>query len=235
MSKLLEIKNLNVVLDGHIVHNNLSFSVNEGDTITILGPNGSGKSVLLKAILGILPFNGEIIWNKKVSIGYLPQNLNQQAIKGMPLTVKDIFDLKEPVHKTDEVIKSLKLVGLDAKFLFKNAYTLSGGQFQRMLIAWVLIDNPQVVFLDEPTSGIDIGGGENLYSLLHKLQQTQKLTIFLVTHDVSIVYKYSKKVLCLSQKKHLCFGEPKSILTPNMLEQVFGMEIKLYDHPAKNL
>lgn len=235
MNKLLEIKELKIILDNHTIHDNLSFSVNEGDIVTILGPNGSGKSVLLKAILGILHYEGEIIWHKKVSIGYLPQGLNQLAVKDMPLTVKDIFDLKEPVHNFEEVAESLKLVGLDADILSKNAYTLSGGQFQRMLIAWVLIDKPQVLFLDEPTSGIDIGGGENLYSLLHRLQQTEKLTILLVTHDISVVYKYSDNVLCLSQKKHLCFGEPKSILTPQMLEQVFGMEIKFYDHPTKNI
>lgn len=235
MNKLLEIKNLKVVLDNHIIHNKLSFSINEGSIVTILGPNGSGKSVLLKAILGILPYEGEIIWYKKATIGYLPQGLNQQAVKDMPLTVKDIFDIKEPTHNEEEIIVSLKLVGLDVDILSKNAYTLSGGQFQRMLIAWVLIDKPQVLFLDEPASGVDIGGGENLYSLLHKLQQTENLTILLVTHDISIVYKYSNNVLCLSQKKHLCFGEPKTILTPQLLEQMFGMEIKFYDHPTNNL
>lgn len=230
MDKLLEIKNLRIELDNHLIHNDLSFSVNEGETVTILGPNGSGKSVLIKAILGLLPYEGDISWSKKVSIGYLPQSLNQQSVKGMPLTVKDIFDLKQTTHSRQEIISSLEMVGLSADILAKNAYILSGGQFQRMLIAWILIDKPEVLFLDEPTTGIDIGGGENLYSLLHKLQQENHLTIILVTHDISIVYKYSSNVLCLSQKKHLCFGEPKSILTPKTLEQVFGMEIKFYDH-----
>jgi len=233
MKPLLEVKNLKVKLDDKLIHKDLSFSVFEGETLTILGPNGSGKSVLLKSILGIMPFQGKIIWNKKVTIGYLPQGLNQQSVKNMPLDVKDFFDIKKNVQKTVEIIEALEMVGLDSSFLSKNIYKLSGGQFQRMLIAWVLVDKPSVVFLDEPTTGIDIGGGENLYSLLHKLQEKEKLTIILVTHDINVVYRYSTHVLCLSQKRHSCFGKPKIILTPDMLESIFGMEIKYYQHKNK--
>lgn len=227
---LLEIRNLNVVLDREKIIEDLSFQVERGEILTILGPNGSGKSVLLKTILGFLPYHGDIIWHQKPKIGYVPQGLNQQKMKDLPLTVRDFFALKTPSPRRGEIVQFLQLVGLEESVLPKMAGSLSGGQFQRALIAWALISHPDVIFFDEPTSGIDIGGGETIYSLLHTIQEKEELTIFLVTHDLSIVYKYSTSVLCLSRIGHPCFGTPKEILTPNTLEQIFGTEIKVYEH-----
>lgn len=230
MTKLLEVKNLTVKLEGEKIIKDLSFDVTEGEILTILGPNGAGKSVLLKTLLGFLPYKGEIIWHKKPKIGYLPQGLNQFSVKNYPLTVADFFKLKNPVPKMEEIDKFLSLVGLKEKILNKTAGSLSGGQFQRMLVAWVLISHPEVIFFDEPTTGIDIGGGETIYTLLHSIWEKEKLTIFLVTHDLSVVYKNSTEVLCLSRKGHTCFGAPKEILSPETLEQLFGEEIKFYEH-----
>jgi zinc transport system ATP-binding protein len=227
---LLEVSNLKIVLDHHLIHKNVSFTVNQGESLTILGPNGAGKSVLIKAILGILPYEGTINWYQNVKIGYLPQGLTHLAIKNIPLTVCDFFSLKQTKYSHQEIVNALKLVGLEPNIIHKTAYTLSGGQFQRLLLAWVFIDQPQLVLLDEPTTGIDLGGGENIYSLLHRLQEERGLTIIMITHDVHIVYKYSDRVLCLSQKHYTCEGKPKEILTPQMLEEVFGMEIKFYQH-----
>jgi len=230
MSILLEAKNLNIKFGKESVIENLSFSVNKGEVLTILGPNGAGKSVLLKSLLGLLPYEGEVAWHEKPKIGYLPQGLNQLRVKDLPLTVGDFFDLKNFSIKNKEVERFLKLVGLEKDILFKRAGDLSGGQFQRMLIAWVLISRPDVIFFDEPTTGIDIGGGETIYSLLHNISEKEKITIFLVTHDLNIVYRHSTHVLCLSRKGHYCFGSPKEILDPDALKEIFGTEIKLYEH-----
>ena len=230
MEILLEVKNLIVNLDGERVIENLSFQVAEGEILTILGPNGAGKSVLLRTLLGFLPYEGEIIWHQKPKIGYLPQGLNQLKVKNYPLTVEDFFALKNPLPTHEEIHRFLHLGGLEKDILHKTAGSLSGGQFQRMLVAWILISHPQIIFLDEPTTGIDIGGGETIYSLLHTIWEKEKLTIFLVTHDLNIVYKHSSHVLCLSRKGHTCFGMPKEILTSKTLEQIFGTEIKLYEH-----
>ncbi|MFH1890080.1 MAG: metal ABC transporter ATP-binding protein [Candidatus Kuenenbacteria bacterium] len=227
---LLEVKNLNVNLGKEKIVKNLSFQVAQGEILTILGPNGAGKSVLLRTLLGFLPYEGNIIWHQKMKIGYLPQGLNQLKVKDFPLTVQDFFALKNPAPSLVEIIKFLQRVGLEKHILFKTADSLSGGQFQRMLVAWVLISHPTVIFFDEPTTGIDIGGGETIYSLLYTIWKKEKLTIFLVTHDLHIVYKHSTNVLCLSRKGHHCFGAPKEILNIKTLEQVFGTEIKLYEH-----
>jgi zinc transport system ATP-binding protein len=121
-------------------------------------------------------------------------------------------------------------VGLEESILGKKAGNLSGGQFQRMLVAWVLVSHPQVILFDEPTTGLDVGGGETIYSLLHTIWKKEKLTIFLVTHDLSIVYKNSTNVLCLTHKRHVCYGKPDKILNSETLEQVFGTEVKIFKH-----
>ena len=230
MDNILEVENLDIDLDGEKILENLSFKVKQGEILTILGPNGAGKSVLLKALLGFLPYKGVIKWSQKLKIGYLPQGLNQLRAKDLPLTVQDFFALKNILPTNKEIEKYLSLVGLNESILFKKAGSLSGGQFQRMLVAWVLISHPDVIFFDEPTTGIDIGGGETIYSLLHNIWEKEKLTIFLVTHDLSIVYKHSTNVLCLSRKGHYCFGAPKETLNQKTLKQIFGTEIKLYEH-----
>ncbi len=227
---ILEVKNLNVDLDGEKVIKNLSFEVAQGEILTILGSNGAGKTVLLRTLLGFLPYEGDIVWRQKPKIGYLPQGLNQMKVKDFPLTVQDFFASKNPLPTTEKITKFLQLVGLEKDILSKTSGNLSGGQFQRMLVAWVLISGPQIIFFDEPITGIDIGGGETIYSLLRAIWEKEKTTIFLVTHDLNIVYKYSTNVLCLNRKGHHCFGAPKEILSTETLEQIFGTEIKYYKH-----
>lgn len=225
---LLEVKNFSVTLDRSPVLSDLDFSVDEGEFLTILGPNGSGKTVLVKSLLGLIPHEGESRWYKKPKVGYLPQGLNQMSVRDMPLTVGDFFGLKKIEHS--EILKHLSHVGLGSSILTKSAGHLSGGEFQRMLVAWVLSSNPNVLFLDEPTTAVDIAGGETIYSLLKEIWQKHNLTVFNVTHDLSIVYAYSTHVLCLSRLGHRCYGVPKEILTPDVLNEIYGSDIKLYTH-----
>lgn len=225
---LLEVKNLNVTLDGSLILSDLNLSVDEGEFLTILGPNGSGKTVLVKALLGLLSYEGELNWHKRPRIGYLPQGLNQMSVRDMPLTVRDFFGLKK--IEMSEVLKHLSHVGLESGILNKSAGHLSGGEFQRMLVAWVLSSNPNILFLDEPTTAIDVAGGETIYSLLKEIWQKHNLTVFNITHDLNIVYAYSTHVLCLSRFGHRCYGVPKEILTPDVLNDIYGTQVKFYTH-----
>lgn len=225
---ILEVENLNVELDGEKVIKNLSFKVREGEILTIVGPNGAGKTVLLRTLLGFLPYQGKIWWRKDMKIGYLPQGLTHLKVKNLPLSVKEFFQLKSLSRK--KILEYLSLVGIEENdFLSKQIGNLSGGQFQRMLIAWALIDEPKVLLFDEPTTGIDVGGEKTIYSLLFKFWKERSLTILLVTHDLNIVYKYSRNVLCLHKEK-VCFGPPREILTPQALQRAYGGEIKFYKH-----
>ena len=223
--QILKVTNLNVVLDHQIIIENLSFEVKKGDVLTILGPNGAGKSVLLKILLGLLPYNGEVEWARGVKIGYVPQRL--PFIKDIPLSIKDFFDLKKSSEKeTKEILDS---VGFREDFLRKKIGDLSSGQFQRILIAWGLVGNPQVLLFDEPTTGIDMSGEVTIYNFLAKLQKERVLTIFLVTHDLSVVYKFSTHVVCLNRQS-ICYGPPQEVLTPGSLQKLYGGEVKYYQH-----
>jgi len=226
---ILQVKNLNVKLDSDKIIENLSFKVRKGEIFTILGPNGAGKTTLFKTLLGLIPYQGEIIWSQKdLKIGYLPERLSRAKFRELPISVREFFKFKE--NSDEKILAMLKSVGLeDAKILEKDPGDLSSGQFQRLLIGWGLIGNPQVLLFDEPTTGIDIGGEETIYSLLYKFWKEKNLTILLITHDLNIVYKYSTCVLCLN-KKAVCSGVPREILTPEVLEKLYGTEIRFYKH-----
>ncbi len=120
-------------------------------------------------------------------------------------------------------------VGLNESILEHQFSELSTGQFQRMLIGWALLDSPDVLILDEPTSGIDIGGEETIYSLLKKFWENQNLTILLVTHDLNIVWEYATQVICLNKQK-TCKGKPEEVLTPEQLKALYGTGVKFYKH-----
>jgi len=222
---VLEVKDLCVELEGEKVISNLSFELRNGDTLTILGPNGAGKTVLLKTLLGLFPYKGEIEWEKNIRIGYVPQRL--PFIKDIPLSVKDFLKLKK--ISEEELEEILSSVGFKEKLLDKKMGDLSSGQFQRILIAWSLVENPQILLFDEPTAGIDIEGEETVYRLLARLKRDRELTILLVTHDLSVVYTFSNYVICLN-KQPICYGFPQEVLTPENLKRLYGEEVKYYRH-----
>lgn len=222
---ILKVTNLNVKLEKEWIIKDLAFEVKEGDVLTVLGPNGAGKTVLLKTILGILPHQGEIEWKQGIKIGYVPQRL--PFIKDVPMSIGEFFKLKEASKR--EIKEILDSVGFGKIFLDKKIGELSSGQFQRILIAWALIKNPDVLLFDEPTTGIDIGGEETIYTLLTKLKKERNLTILLVTHDLSVVFKFSNFVICLN-KCPICQGIPKEVLTSEALGKLYGDEVKFYGH-----
>ncbi|MDD3711772.1 MAG: metal ABC transporter ATP-binding protein [Patescibacteria group bacterium] len=225
MATILEVKNLNVKLDNRKIIEDLSFEVSKGDVLTILGPNGAGKTVLLKTLLGIFPYNGKIDWKESVKIGYVPQRL--PFIKETPMSVQDFFELKE--SSIEKIKEALNSVGIKDDFLGKKIGDLSSGQFQRILIAWALLKDPNVLFFDEPTTGIDIVAEETVYNLLERIRKDRDLTIFIITHDLSVVFKFSNYVICLNRSS-VCKGVPREVLDQDKLYQLYGEEVKFYVH-----
>jgi zinc transport system ATP-binding protein len=210
---ILKVQDLNVELDHRLIIENLSFIVKRGDIVTILGPNGAGKTVLLKCLLGLLPYAGEIRWEKGIKIGYVPQRL--PFIKDIPLSVMDFFALK-PASEP-EVRDIVQVVGFSEEFLARKIGDLSSGQFQRILIGWSLIGNPQVLLFDEPTT------------FLAKLRAERHLTMLLVTHELNVVYKISTQVICL-RRQAVCYGPPREVLTTESLQNLYGGDVKYYQH-----
>ncbi|HEU4663135.1 MAG TPA: ATP-binding cassette domain-containing protein, partial [Dokdonella sp.] len=120
-------------------------------------------------------------------------------------------------------------VGLAPELGARLIGDFSSGQFQRILIAWALAKDPDVLLFDEPTAGIDIGGEETVYGLLSQLQRDRNLTMLLVTHDLAVVHRLSTMVLCLN-KRRVCMGPPLETLTPENLQRLYGREVKFYEH-----
>ncbi len=225
MEYILKVKDLSVEIEGERVLENLSFEVAENETLVILGPNGAGKTVLLRSLLGLIPYQGMVEWQKGIKIGYVPQGL--PLVKDIPISIKEFFKLRNIAD--EEILEIMDAIGMKRELLEKNIGHLSSGQFQRVLIGLGISGNPRVLLFDEPTTGIDVGGEETIYNLLEKLKVERKLTILLVSHDLSIVYKFAAKVLCLS-KKAICMGSPREVLTSEMLARLYGGEVKFYQH-----
>lgn len=111
----------------------------------------------------------------------------------------------------------------------KKFSELSSGEFQRALIAWALIGKPNLLLFDEPTASVDIEGQELIYELLHRLEERHGITLILISHDLTVVYRYATKVLCLNHSQ-ICFGYPQEVLTTERLEELYGGSKKFYQH-----
>lgn len=238
----LSVKDLTVALGGHTIVDNISFSVDEGTTCAIIGPNGAGKSVLVKTILRLIPKDkGEVtIFGtphekyRKVArqISYIPQTM--EFDRKFPLTVHGLFALKSKrpfgLSAADEARTQelLKLVDMQPH-LHKKLGDLSGGQLQRVLVAYSLMDKPRLLILDEPSAGIDTKGQETMYALLHRIKETEQLTMILISHELDVVMQYADQVVCLN-KELLCSGVPSEVLTNEMLQEMYGTPVKHFHH-----
>lgn len=225
-TNVLEVQNLEVKSGGYTILSNINFKVKEGETLAIIGPNGAGKSVLFRTLLGLMPASkGNIVWREGVRIGYVPQKLFVD--KSLPLSVREFLHFKKDGGK---IKAALELTGLkDRTILNKKIGTLSGGELQRVLIAWAIIDNPDVLLFDEPLTGIDIGGEETIYSLLHSLSNAKETTVIMISHDLGIVYKYAGSVLCLN-KKQICLGTPMDVINEENTKRLYGGMVSFHDH-----
>lgn len=224
---ILKVRNLNVSFGDKKIIQNLSFDVQEKEALIVMGPNGAGKTTLFRALLNLIPYEGEVIWREGIKVGYLPSQEVVARTNNLPLTLEDFFSLQNV--SGEKMKKIVEQVGLEADALKKKLNKLSTGQFQRALIAWTLSDDPDVLLFDEPTSGIDIAGQKVIYDLLHKFWEEKGLTIMMITHELNIVWEHANHVLCLGSG-HVCYGPPRKVLVPDELEKVYGVGIKFYEH-----
>jgi zinc transport system ATP-binding protein len=220
---ILEVKNLSVKLDGKEIIKNINFSLNEGEILLVIGPNGGGKTTLLKAILKIIPYDGEVIIKNNYKIGYLPQNIDN--ISKIPIVVFEMFkfftDAKK--EKIYEVLEFFNLTHYKNE-LFKN---LSGGLKQRVLIALSILTNSKILLLDEPTNNLDLNAQNEFYNLIKKLKEEYKISMIIVSHDIGIVNAIADNVLCLNR---VMFYHGKPNLTEKELCELYGNEVKLIIH-----
>ena len=205
--KVVEIKNLTVQYPGVRALDNVSFSVEQNDFLGIIGPNGAGKSTLFSCMLGLnTQYNGSIHFfgeNIRVTkkylrdVGYVPQKPIFE--KNFPATVKEIVRMglrqKSNEERVDKVLQDVWIHELSHKRIGE----LSGGQQQRVFIAKALVDDPKVLILDEPVTGIDTQSTELFYGILRELNKKQNITIIWSSHDLDAVNKLANKVACLDR------------------------------------
>ncbi|WP_457640992.1 metal ABC transporter ATP-binding protein [Persephonella sp.] len=238
---ILEIKNLTVEIDKILILKDINLEVKKGEIIAIVGPNGGGKTTLVKTILGFInPVSGKVkilgTDPKKAvktgKIGYLPQK--SSVPKDFPFSVLDVVLLglinkKLPRDKKIEKAKKyLKYVGMD-RFENKPYSGLSGGEQQRVSIARVLVSDPEIIFLDEPSTGIDVVAQESFYDFLQRLKKEKNMTIVMVSHDIGVVGRFVDKVAGLNRFLHF-YGHPKEFFQKETLESIYGSEVELIIH-----
>lgn len=227
--------------DNRAILEDISMDISEGEFVGVIGPNGSGKTSLLKAILGLMhPSKGslqifdcachELRCHHRARIGYLPQK--EFVDSSFPILTEEVVTMgrygaiglfKRPRKEDREIVfESLAVVGMGQAS--KTPFgALSGGQQQRVLIARALAQRPQVLLLDEPTTGIDTPTQHSLIELIRKLHKEHRLTILFVTHDINIISPHVDSLVLLSNRLY-GKGPPETILTQENLTEVYGKQ-----------
>ena len=227
---IIEIRDLWFSFNSMPVLKEVNLTVRRGDFIALLGPNGGGKTTLLKLILGLLkPDRGSIkVFSEPAGksthrIGYMPQHLHVN--QGFPISVLDAVLMGKlrpgrgwSRYSAKDKIAAQKAMEQMEIWEFRNRHVgeLSGGQQQRVFIARALVDEPEVLFLDEPTSSVDTKHQTDLFDILRELNKT--VTIIVVSHDVGIVSTHVKSVACVNQQ---VFYHDDSEITQEMLEMAY--------------
>ncbi len=227
---LVSTHGLSVRLAGHRVLHNIDMSVARGEIVTIVGPNGSGKSTLLRTLIGaVKPESGSVHQAAGLTIGYVPQRLFIDDT--LPMTVSRFMSLPNQ-HSKAQVSVALDQAG--ATGLEKQQMTdLSGGQFQRVLLARALLNKPDLLLLDEATQGLDQRGSAAFYRQIEQVRQTMGCGILLVSHELHVVMRTTDRVICLNG--HVCCeGTPETVTGTPEYQSLFGLEdtdaFSIYPH-----
>ena len=226
---LVKLNNVGIRQNEKWLVKGVSLEVEKGKIVTLIGPNGSGKSTTAKIALGIyknIEGNVEKFTN---NVGYVPQKISIDWT--LPLRVKDFMVLTDNIK--DELIdEALSLTGV-IHLKEKNLGNLSGGEFQRVLLARAISKKPELLVLDEPVQGVDFTGEIALYELIKKISEKLNCGILLISHDLHTVMSATDHVVCLNG--HVCCsGSPKDVARNNEYKALFGEQasqtLSVYEH-----
>jgi zinc transport system ATP-binding protein len=227
---LIEVKDLSIKYGAHTVLSRVSLSIDAGEIVTIVGPNGSGKTSLLRAIIGaIKPAIGTVIVGQGVKLGYVPQRLHIDET--LPITVTRFLQLPRGTTSTliDQALTQAGVPDLVNAQLAK----LSGGQFQRILLARALLGAPDILLLDEATQGLDQRGSAAFYQQIEQVRKETGCAVLMISHELHVVMSASDRVICLNG--HVCCeGTPAVVASAPAYRALFGTgtggALALYRH-----
>lgn len=241
---VVEVAGLRVRLGDAEVLRGVDLAIQKGGIVALIGPNGSGKTTLLRCLLGLQkPDRGTVkLFGAPPGpgvlrrVGYVPQRL--QPDRSFLLTVREFLALRLPSARgwfwksradTDARLAGV-VVDLDvARLLDRPLSGLSGGQLQRVLICASLLNDPELLLLDEPTAGVDTPGEKDFYELIAGVHQRRRLTVVLVSHDLSMVYRHASWVYALNGVV-CCEGAPEEVMNAESLKQAYGIHVTPYHH-----
>ena len=227
---LVSLNNAGVCVSGKWLVRGVSLEVSRGEIVTLIGPNGSGKSTTAKMALGVInPSEGSAQCRRDIRVSYVPQKLAVDWT--MPLTVTRFMALSRAANE-NEVQRALSSTGIEH---LKNAQVrnLSGGEFQRVLLARAVVNTPELLVLDEPVQGVDFNGEIALYRLIEEIRTELNCGIILISHDLHVVMSSTNKVICLNG--HVCCsGSPEAVASAPEFRTLFGdraaNELAFYKH-----
>lgn len=231
---MVTVQHVSFRYNSELVLDDVTFTIEKGSFLGIIGPNGSGKTTLLKILLGLkTPDTGTVtLFDKEIKdfrdwgkIGYVPQKAGILAVQ-FPITAEEVVAMG--TKKKVAVDKALEAVDM-SKHKNKLLTELSGGQQQRIFIARALSTNPELLILDEPTTGVDIESQAKFYQLLHTINKHLKVTLVLVSHDIDVVAHEVSEIACLNNKL-ICHGKPKDVMHSNFMEKLYGKELRFVIH-----
>ncbi|MFS8886968.1 ABC transporter ATP-binding protein [Synechococcus sp. R5-12] len=248
---ILQVEDLSGGYGSRTVVRQVSFSVQQGEWLSIVGPNGSGKSTVLRLLSRVLiPQAGRVYLDgRDLHTQLTPQQvarqlalLPQQPRIPAGLTVRQLVSLGRSPHQPwwawqlmradwQRVEWALEQTGLGSLAL-RRVETLSGGERQRAFLALALVQEPQVLLLDEPTTFLDLRHQLELLELLQRLKQEQGLTVVTVLHDLNLAIRYSEQIALLGSGQMQALGSPLAVLTPSRVRQVFGLEVEWISTPV---
>ena len=214
---LVKLENAGVQRTSKWLVKGISFEISQGQIVTLIGPNGSGKTTTAKMILNIMNADEGQITRNADKMAYVPQKINIDWT--MPLRVIDFMKITNNLND-NQVIESLTTTGVD-KHLYNQIHNLSGGEFQRVLIARAIAKKPDLLVLDEPVQGVDYNGEIALYNLIKKISVNLNCGILLISHDMHFVMSTTDHVVCLNG--HICCsGTPSSVVKNPEYIKLFG-------------
>ena len=216
-NSLVKLENAGVYRSSKWLVRGISFEINKGQIVTLIGPNGSGKTTTAKMILNILDTDEGMATSNTSKMAYVPQKINIDWT--MPLRVIDFMKITNNLNNT-QITDSLTMTGVD-KLLYNQIHSLSGGEFQRVLIARAIAKKPDLLVLDEPVQGVDFNCEIALYNLIKKISSNLNCGILLISHDMHFVMSTTDHVICLNG--HICCsGNPSSVVKNPEYIKLFG-------------